>query len=56
MVHTSSPDIQIEKVLKIYHLKDLLNLFPDHDFDDNIRKDEQNDSILITNYFLGKLG
>ena len=44
-VHTSSPDIQIEKVLKIYHLKDLLNLFPDHDFDENIREDEQNDSI-----------
>ena len=44
-VHRSSPDIQIEKVLKIYHLKDLLNLFPDHDFDENIREDEQNDSI-----------
>ena len=43
--HISSLDIQSGKVLKNYHLKDLLNLFPDHDFDENIREDEQNDSI-----------
>ena len=44
-VNISNPDIQRGKVLKIYHLKDLLNLFPDHDFGGNIREDEQDDSI-----------
>ena len=44
-VHTSSPNIQRGKVLKIYHLNDFFNLFPDHDFGENIREDEQNDSI-----------
>ena len=43
-VHISSPDIQRGKVLKIYHLNDLFNLFSDHDFGENIREDEQNDS------------
>ena len=45
IVHISSPDIQRGKVLKIYHLNDLFNLFPDHDFGENIREDKQNDSI-----------
>ena len=44
-VHISSPDIQRGKVLKIYHLNNLFNLFPDHDFGENIIEDEQNDSI-----------
>ena len=43
--HISSPDIQRGKVLRIYHLYDLFNLFPDHDFGENIKEDEQNDSI-----------
>ena len=33
------------KVLKIYDLNDLFNLFLDHDFVENIREDEPNDSI-----------
>ena len=33
------------KVLKIYDLNDLFNLFLDHDFVENIREDEQNDPI-----------
>ena len=44
-VHISNQDIQREKVLKIYHLNDLFRLFPGHDFGENIREDEQNDSI-----------
>ena len=44
-VHISSPDIQSGKVLKTYHSNDLFNHFPDHDFGENIREDEQNDSI-----------
>ena len=43
-VHISSSDIQRGKVLKIYHVKDLFNFFPDHDFGENIREDEQNNS------------
>ena len=39
------PDIEIGEVLMISHSKDLFDLFPDHDFDENNREDEQNDSI-----------
>ena len=38
-------DIQRGKILRIYHLHNLFNLFSDHDFGENIREDEQNDSI-----------
>ena len=44
-VHISSHDIQRGKVLKICNLNDIFNLFPDHDFGENVREDEQNDSI-----------
>ena len=55
-VHISSPDIQRGKVLKIYHLNDLFNLFSDHDFGENIREDEQNDSAQSSyESVLGKL-
>ena len=45
MVPFSRPDVEKGKVLKIYHSKDLFDLFPDYDFDENSREDEQNDSI-----------
>ena len=47
IVHISSPDIReiSGKVLKIYPLNNLFNLFPDLDFGENIREHEQNDSI-----------
>ena len=44
-LHVSISDIQRGKVLKIYHLKDLFNLFPVPDFCENITENEQNDSL-----------
>ena len=44
-VHISSPEIQKGKVLKIYHINDLFNLFPYYDFGENYRKNDQNDSL-----------
>ena len=43
-VHISISDIQRGKELKLYHLNDLFNLFPDHAFEENIREDKS-DSI-----------
>ena len=55
-LHITSRDIQRGKVLKIYYLNDLFNLFPDHDFGENIREDEQMIPYnQVTNHFLGKL-
>ena len=33
------------EVLKVYQLNDLFDLFPDYDFGENAREDEQNDSM-----------
>ena len=44
-VHVSIPGIQRGKVLKIYHLKDIFNLFLVHDFCGNIREVQQNDYL-----------
>ena len=40
-----TPEIQKRKVLRVYHLKDLFNLFPDYDFEEITIEDEQNDSM-----------
>ena len=44
-VHISSPEIHRGKVLKIYHINDLFNLFPYYDFGENYRENDQNDSL-----------
>ena len=44
-VHISSPEIHRGKVLKIYHLNDLFNLFPYYDFGENYKENDQNDSL-----------
>ena len=44
-VHISSPEIHRGKVLKIYHLNDLFNIFPYYDFGENYRENDQNDSL-----------
>ena len=48
-VHISSPEIQRGKVLKIYHIKDLFNLFPYYDFEENYRENDQNDPRQYSN-------
>ena len=45
IVHILTPEIQKRKVLRVYHLKDLFNLFPDYDFEEITIEDEQNDSM-----------
>ena len=44
-VHISSPEIHRGKVLKIYHINDLFNLFPYYNFRENYRENDQNDSL-----------
>ena len=44
-VHFSSPEIHRGKVLKVYHINDLFNLFPYYDFGENYRENDQNDSL-----------
>ena len=46
-VHISSPEIHRGKVLKIYHINDLFNLFPYYDFGENYRK------IILYNRVIG---
>ena len=43
-VHISGPEIHRRKVLKIYHINNLFNLFPYYDFGENYRENDQNDS------------
>ena len=43
-VHISSSEIHRGKVLKIYHINDLFNLFPYCDFGEKSRENDQNDS------------
>ena len=47
-VHISSPEIHRGKVLKIYHINDLFNLFPYYDFGENYRENDQNDSLQFS--------
>ena len=44
-VHILSPEIHSEKVLKIYHINDLFNVFPYYDFGENYSENDQNDSL-----------
>ena len=44
-VHISRPEIHRGKVLKIYHINDLFNLFPYYDFGQKYRENDQNDSL-----------
>ena len=44
-VHISSPEMHRGKVLKIYHLNDLFNIFPYYNFGENYRENDQNDSL-----------
>ena len=44
-VHISTPEIHRGKVLKIYHINNLFNLFPYFDFGKNYRENDQNDSL-----------
>ena len=47
-VHISSPEIHRGKLLKIYHINDLFNLFPYYDFGENYRENDQNDSLQFS--------
>ena len=47
-VHISSPEIHRGKVLKIYHINDLFNIFPYYDFGENYRENDQNDSLQFS--------
>ena len=44
-VHISRPEIYRGKVLKIYHINHLFNLFPCYNFGENYRENDQNDSL-----------
>ena len=44
-VHISSPKIHRGKVLNIYYINDLFNLFPYYDFGENYRENDQNSSL-----------
>ena len=45
VVHISSPEIDRENILKIYHVNDLFSLFLCCDFGENYRENAQNDSL-----------
>ena len=44
-VHISRPETYRGKVLKVYHINHLFNLFPCHNFGENYRENDQNDSL-----------
>ena len=44
-VHILSPEIHRGKVLKIYHINGLFNLFPYYDVGENCRENDQNHSL-----------
>ena len=48
MVHISSPEIHRGKVLKIYHINDLFNIFPYYDFGENYWENVQNVSLQFS--------
>ena len=50
-VHISSPEVHRGKVLKIYHINDLFNLFPYY-FGENYRENDQNDSLQPSYSFI----
>ena len=45
VVHIVCPDLQNGKVIKVFHLNTLMDLFPNFDFGDDGRVDDHNDSI-----------
>ena len=51
-VHISSPEIHRGKVLKIYHINDLFNIFPYYDFGENYWENDQNDSLQFSYWFI----
>ena len=44
-MHISRPEIHRGKVLKMYHINDLFNLFPHYHFGENYRENDQNDYL-----------
>ena len=47
-MHISSLEIHRGKVLKIYHINDLFNLFRNYGFRENYRENDQNDSLQFS--------
>ena len=45
VVHIVCPDLQNRKVIKVFHLNTLMDLFPNFDFGDDGRVEDHNDSI-----------
>ena len=45
VVHIVCPDLQNGKVIKVFHLNTLMDLFPNFDFGDDGRVEDHNDSI-----------
>ena len=45
VVHIICPDLQNGKVIKVFHLNTLMDLFPNFDFGDDGRVEDHNDSI-----------
>ena len=45
---TGSSEVHRGKILKIYHINDLFSLFPNYDFGENYRENEQNDSLQLS--------
>ena len=52
IVHISSPEIHRGRVLKIYHINDIFNLFSYYDFGENYRENGQNDSLQSSYWFI----
>ena len=44
-MHISSSELHSGKVLKIYHINHLFNIFTYHDFGKNYRENDENDSL-----------
>ena len=45
MVHISSPEMHVWKVLKIYPINELFSVFPYYDFGENYQEKDQSDSV-----------
>ena len=45
VLHIACPDLQNGKVIKVFHLNTLMDLFPNFDFADDGRVEDHNDSI-----------
>ena len=53
-VHISSREIHRGKLLKIYHVNDLFNLFSYYDFGENYRENDQSDCLQSSCLFSRK--